>query len=159
MWKAWKILYKKAPSFKETICIFVHDLGYWGKNYYTDMSNSGHAELGAKIAGWLFDKKGSNFYRNLVLGHSSAACKKYGLKKSKLERPDEYSWLIANYKWVNWSSNVENYSIPTDVFLNNVKENFYKREEDRISGTEMLNRYRNKEYEYEKQQQCKTTRI
>lgn len=27
---AWKKLYFKWPSWKEIVCIFLHDIGYWG---------------------------------------------------------------------------------------------------------------------------------
>ena len=70
---AWKKLYGVWPSWKTCICILIHDIGYWGKNYITDKNNDGHAELGAKIAGKLFGPP----YFYLVLGHSRAAIKKF----------------------------------------------------------------------------------
>ena len=97
---AWKKLYFKWPSWKEIVCIFLHDIGYWGKNYISDKSNDGHAELGCKLAHRLLGAK----YGYLVLGHSAAACKKFGISKSKLEAPDDYSWVIAPLLWMKWKN-------------------------------------------------------
>jgi hypothetical protein len=79
---AWIKLYKKVPTFRETFCIFIHDIGYCGMNYYTNKSHEGHEILGAKIAGKLFGKE----YHTLVLKHR--------VFDSKLEKPDEYSHCL-----------------------------------------------------------------
>jgi len=142
VWKAWKILYKKYPSFKETICILVHDLGYFGMNYYSEKSNDGHAELGAEIAHLLLDTPYDNTYKYLILGHSGSACKKYGIIRSKLERPDEYSWLIAPLWWVKWTAKIENYIIPPEEFIDMVRKDFYKSDDEWQSGTDRSNKYR-----------------
>ena len=89
--RAWKILYKRWPAPWQIVCILIHDIGYWGKDYLTEKSNAGHAELGGKIAGWLFGAEAEKF----VLGHSHSSAKKYNLPLSKLEAPDDYSWIIA----------------------------------------------------------------
>ena len=138
VWKAWKILYKKYPSIKETICIIVHDLGYFGMNYYSEKSNAGHAELGANIAEFLFGEE----YKNLILGHSGSSCKKFNLKRSKLERPDEYSWLIAPLWWIKWTAKIEKYITPAEEFIEMVRRDFFKPEEEWQSGTDRSNKYR-----------------
>lgn len=109
---AWRQTYGVWPTLKELVCIFVHDIGYIGKNYLTDKSNEGHAELGAKIVGWLF----GDDYRDLVLGHSSSAQRKYGLPPSKLEAPDDYSWVIAPLIWLRWNGWVEKFGLDPVVW-------------------------------------------
>lgn len=79
---AWIKLYKKLPSFKETICILLHDIGYCGMNYITNQNHEGHEILGAKIAEKLFGKK----EYDLCINH-----RVFG---KKLEMPDEYSHVI-----------------------------------------------------------------
>lgn len=132
--KAWKVLYKECPSIKEIICILLHDIGYVGTNYYSNNSNEGHAELGAKIAGLLFGRK----YWLLTLGHSSAACSKFGIEKSKLEAPDDYSWIIAPMWWHKFCNKVEGFKNDPEVWIQAVKDNFYS--ENKISGTELANK-------------------
>lgn len=82
VYKAWTILYKKRPSFKETFCILIHDIGYINLNYFTDRSNAGHEILGARIAGVLFGKE----EHDLIIGH-----RVFG---EKLEVADEFSHII-----------------------------------------------------------------
>jgi len=66
VWLAWISLYRKVPTFRETVCITVHDWGYWGKEKMNDEQGILHPELGGRIAGKLF---GSD-YSNLCLLHS-----------------------------------------------------------------------------------------
>jgi len=79
---AWIKLYKKIPTFMETFCILIHDVGYCGMNYITNKSHEGHEVLGAKIAGHIFGKKGYD----LCIGHRSHG--------KALEVPDEYSHIL-----------------------------------------------------------------
>ena len=51
---AWIWLYKRFPSWRELICMFVHDWGYWGKTNMDDEDGEKHPELGANIALKLF---------------------------------------------------------------------------------------------------------
>lgn len=132
--KAWKILYGKKPSVKETICILLHDIGYWGTDYYANGSNAGHAELGAKIAGLLFGRE----YWLLVLGHSASACKKFGIEHSKLERPDEYSWIIQPMFWHKIQNVIEGYKSTPEEWVAAIKENFDS--PNHLSGTEIANK-------------------
>ena len=55
--KAWRYLYGSWPTWREMLCILLHDIGYIGKDYWSDRSNSGHADLGATIAGLLLGNK------------------------------------------------------------------------------------------------------
>jgi hypothetical protein len=83
---AWVKIYNSFPSWRELICIFIHDWGYWGKPSLKCADGDKHPELGGKIAGWLFDEK----WRDFVLGHSSFYVKRNGISKSKLFYPDKY---------------------------------------------------------------------
>lgn len=129
---SWVILYKSLPSFKETVCILIHDIGYIGMNYVTDKSNEGHAELGAYIAKKLFGPT----YEEFVLGHSSAAQRKFCVVSSKLEKPDEYSWIIAPIWWIKWNMFLEGFKVDPVEYKKAIKENFYAK--NRKSGTEIF---------------------
>lgn len=90
---AWKKLYGHFPNWWETACIFLHDIGHWGKDYLDDYeAKQHHAELGAKVAGFLFGRKGYD----LVFGHNAYN----GDARSKLYEPDKYSWVIAPVWWM-----------------------------------------------------------
>lgn len=97
---AWRKLYGKWPNWKEWVCIFIHDIGYIGMDYISNKSNDGHAELGTKLAHRWFGPE----YGYLVLGHSSSSRIKFGIPKSKLDLPDEYSWVIAPLWWMKWNN-------------------------------------------------------
>jgi len=91
--RAWRVLYGNFPNWWETVCIFIHDIGHWGKDYLDDYDEKKrHADLGAKIAKLLFGQKGYE----LVIGHN--ACN--GQVRSKLYEPDKYSWVIAPIWWM-----------------------------------------------------------
>lgn len=101
--KAWKHLYGKWPEFWQIVCILIHDIGYCGKEYLTEKSNAGHAELGAHIAGVLFGAKGWL----LVAGHSRSSAVKWNMPLSELEAPDDYSWILAPMWWLKTNYYVE----------------------------------------------------
>jgi len=100
---AWWKLYGR-PSWKEAVCIFIHDWGYWGcetmdgrgASFVSDMLEPGysrhgfyHTIRGADIADALFGFK----YRNLVLFHSRHFASEFGEAPSKLCWADKYSML------------------------------------------------------------------
>lgn len=90
---AWCKLYHRPPSFWETGCIILHDIGHWGKDYLDDYDQKKrHGELGAKVAKALFGQKGYD----LIAGHNPYN----GSPKSKLHDPDKYSWVIAPVWWM-----------------------------------------------------------
>jgi len=90
---AWKELYKHLPNWWQLICIFLHDIGHWGKDYLDNYEEKKrHGELGARIAGQLFGQKGYD----LIAGHNSYN----GKIKSALYEPDKYSWVIAPVWWM-----------------------------------------------------------
>lgn len=85
VWLAWVWLYRNIPSWKETVCIIIHDWGYWGKPNMDDLTGERHPELGATIARYLF---GDQYY-DLCLCHSRHYAKKLGIEPSKLCWPDK----------------------------------------------------------------------
>ncbi len=93
VWIAWVKLYKRYPNWWQTICIFLHDIGHWGKDYLDDYEQKKrHGILGARIANFLFGQKGFD----LVSGHNPYN----GAPKSLLHDPDKYSWVIAPTLWM-----------------------------------------------------------
>lgn len=83
---AWIKIYKSFPSFRELVCIFIHDLGYWGKPSLKNADGDKHPELGGQIAWWLF----GNEWKDFVLGHSSFYVKRNCMQRSKLFYADKY---------------------------------------------------------------------
>ncbi len=85
---AWCKLYHRPPNLWQVVCILLHDIGHWGKDYLDDYEQKKrHGELGARVACSLFGSKGFN----LVAGHNPYA----GSPRSLLYNPDKYSWVIA----------------------------------------------------------------
>ncbi len=104
---AWIKLYKSFPSFKELVCIFIHDWGYWGKIFLKDADGDKHPEFGAKIATRLFGPEWGQF----VLGHSCFYVIRNEVEPSKLMAPDKYWHCIIPlwfYKMI---------SVPTGEFF------------------------------------------
>ena len=89
VYRAWTHLYGQRPSWKEAVCIIVHDWGYWRKPNMDGDSGELHPEVGAKIAGFLFGPE----YRDLVLYHSRSYAKRFGAEPSRLCRADKLSIL------------------------------------------------------------------
>lgn len=90
---AWCKIYRRPPNWWQTVCIFLHDIGHWGKQYLDNVEEKErHGELGAKVAGKLFGKKGFD----LINGHNTYQ----GQAKSQLFDPDKYSWVIAPLWWM-----------------------------------------------------------
>ena len=76
---AWIELYG-LPSWKELVCIFIHDLGYWGKPNMDGKEGEHHPEWASH---WAFMHLGWD-YRNLCHFHSRTCAKRYGAVPSKL---------------------------------------------------------------------------
>lgn len=92
---SWIKLYKSFPSFKELVCIFIHDWGYWGMKSLKCAEGDTHPQLGAKIACWLFGREWGDF----ILGHSSFYIARNGIPESKLLAPDKY-WHCIIPLWM-----------------------------------------------------------
>lgn len=92
--RAWRSLYGKYPKPWETGCIFLHDLGHWGKDYLDDYEMKRlHWKEGAAIAQYLFGRKGFE----LTAGHCSTS----DIPKSPMYLADKQSWLMMPYA-VHW---------------------------------------------------------
>ncbi|WP_242966723.1 hypothetical protein [Desulfosporosinus sp. FKA] len=86
VWLAWKELYGR-PNWQETLCIVLHDLGYWGKKSMNGNDGVNHPEAGAELAGRLFGEE----YRQLVLGHSRSYAQSHNTNPSRLCWADKLS--------------------------------------------------------------------
>ncbi len=92
VWRAWCKLYGQLPNLVETICILLHDIGHWGKDYLDNLEEKKkHWELGAVVARKLFGDKGFM----LVAGH----CEYSPYPRSKLYKADKYSQYKQPYWW------------------------------------------------------------
>jgi len=87
---AWKRLYKVWPTWREWVCIFVHDLGYWGKPNIDGPEGREHPVFGANLASDLLDRKGSMTYFDLTLFHSREYAKVNKHEPSLLCWADKY---------------------------------------------------------------------
>ena len=103
---AWIKLYKSFPNWRELICIFIHDWGYWGVDDVKGEKGDKHPEYGAQIAYWMF---GPEWYY-FILGHSSFYMARSGVERSKLFGPDKY-WHCMVPLWF-----YKMLSVPTGEF-------------------------------------------
>lgn len=108
---AWRLEYKSWPKWWEVICIFLHDIGVWGRQYLSDdRAKIGHWKLGATIAtnlvflitrDWVLSLEA----HYLVAGHCP---EESGYRKSKLWTPDKKCslvtpiWLLWWNYWIEW---------------------------------------------------------
>jgi hypothetical protein len=95
VWLAWIWLYRELPSWRETVCIVVHDWGYWGKHSMDGPDGKTHPELGARIAGRLLGPG----YKLLCLYHSRSYAKMHATEPSKLCWADKTSILLDPSDW------------------------------------------------------------
>lgn len=89
VWLAWVRFYGEFPTWRECVCIFIHDWGYWGCPEMDGPKGSEHTRLGADIANRLFGIK----YYSLCVWHSRHYAETYGREPSKLCWPDKVSML------------------------------------------------------------------
>lgn len=95
---AWTRLYGRLPKVWQIVCIYLHDIGHWGKQYLDDYeAKKRHGELGAGVAKRLFGQRGYD----LIAGHNPYN----GTAKSMLYDPDKYSWVIAPTWWM-WTNTI-----------------------------------------------------
>ncbi len=95
VWLAWRNLYGRRPTWREAVCIVIHDWGYWGCPNMDGFEGERHPYFAAQIAGRLF---GPNFH-DLVLFHSRHLCAKLGAKPSKLCWADKISMIYDPTPW------------------------------------------------------------
>ena len=85
---AWVKLYKKLPSPKEAVCIFIHDWGYWG----CDSMDSEQGQKHPALAGAILKKLGwSSKYVNMCIYHSRSYASMCDAEPSKLCWADKLS--------------------------------------------------------------------
>jgi hypothetical protein len=94
VWLAWWSLYG-WPTWKETVCIIVHDWGYWFCEHMDDEKGKEHPVFGAILAYRLFGLA----YQNLVLTHSRHYARLYKFDPSRLCWADKLSILYEPWWW------------------------------------------------------------
>ncbi len=116
VWLAWIWLYRKLPNWRETICIVIHDWGYFGKAHMDDEEGERHPEWAAAVAHNLLDpiiaqgryapiKK--YIYHDLCLFHSRHFARNAGTEPSALCWADktsilfERSWTYLPRAWAS----------------------------------------------------------
>ena len=93
VYRAWTRLYGR-PTLSETICIFLHDWGYWGSSEMDGADGVRHPEVGAAVVGTLFGEA----HRDLVLLHSRRYALDQGRDPSKLCWADKLS-IVYEPDW------------------------------------------------------------
>jgi hypothetical protein len=90
--RAWVELYG-YPSWKEMICIIIHDWGYWGSPNMDGIEGETHPEFAMVLACKLFPntQNQDNYYGQLCLLHSRHYARKFNLNPSKLCWADKLS--------------------------------------------------------------------
>lgn len=84
---AWIALYHSFPSWKELVCIVIHDWGYAGKPNMDGPEGESHPEFAATLAARFLGKE----YGELCLDHSRHYARKTGRDPSRLCWADKYS--------------------------------------------------------------------
>lgn len=95
---AWRRLFKVWPTWREWVCIFVHDLGYWGKPNIDGKEGRTHPIFGAHLASNLLDTGGSQAYFDLTLYHSREYAKGNNEEPSLLCWADKYC-VLCEPRW------------------------------------------------------------
>jgi hypothetical protein len=116
--KAWKKIYRRRPTWREVICVFIHDIGLVGMNYLSGNKN-GHWERGACLAGLLFGRK----YFLFCAGHTDESGI---LPRSDLFAPDKICWLFIPRRILDFWQWFEGFNsvCTTDEWLDRVEKNF-----------------------------------
>lgn len=100
--RAWRSLYGKWPTFNESVAIFCHDLGYWGKPNMDGPQGQTHPEGGAELAskivyrtmrlrgyGPAYSLYAANHIFELSLFHSTHYSQRRSMPTSALYLPDK----------------------------------------------------------------------
>jgi hypothetical protein len=87
---AWRKLYGVWPTLRQIACIFLHDIGYFGKEDMDGDEGRGHPLLGGLIAEQWFGRQ----HGDLVRYHSRAFAAAHGQPESLLCVPDKLSILL-----------------------------------------------------------------
>jgi hypothetical protein len=101
---AWHGHYGRFPKPWQVCCIFIHDLGIFGRQYLSEPgSKKGHWRRGARLAFRMFGKKGYLF----IAGHTSES----GFRHSELLIADKKSWLVAPMWWLKANTLIEGFTV------------------------------------------------
>lgn len=105
--KAWKYFYGRFPTMEETLCILVHDLGYWGSKDIDGSEGVNHPTAGGRIAARLVywynralfrgDTKAGNRWvwaYGFCVTHSKHYTASIGANAGPLYPPDKLSILF-----------------------------------------------------------------
>jgi len=110
--RAWRFLHGRWPRFPEWVCIFCHDLGYWGCPNMDGPEGQRHPEVGAKLASriiYLYARfRGhevddaeflGKLYYQFSLFHSRFYAKSHNKSVSELFLPDKVCVLFEPRWW------------------------------------------------------------
>lgn len=93
---AWVRLYKGLPSWREIVCIVIHDWGYWGKADLDGEQGEFHPLWAAgRVRGW------GKYYYDFVAYHSRFMAGKHAEQISRLCLPDKVG--VALYPVWLWA--------------------------------------------------------
>ena len=147
----WRIQYKSWPKWWQIICIYLHDIGIWGRQYLSDdNAKKGHWELGAWLSSHIVWHIAGKRRRSYLFHRSYKFCAGHcpsesQYQKSKLFMADKRSWVVApmwwlwwNY-WVEWSGNGVGVT-PPPLWKKIVAENIKK--EEPIESHDLYIKYR-----------------
>jgi hypothetical protein len=142
---AWHKLYRKWPTWREAVCIVIHDWGYWGCENMDDAQGELHPYVGARIAKHLFGYR----YATLVLLHSRHLARSRNQEPSALCWPDKLSHIYYPV-WLYWflssiTGEIKEYKVNAEAYLKRpltnwqyavwIKSHFRKIAEERLQAT------------------------
>lgn len=87
--RAWRDINGRWPTWRQAVCIFVHDWGYWGCAEMDGKEGEQHPYAGAAIAHWLLDEPESTTWKKFCLGHSRTMSRILGMETSELCHADK----------------------------------------------------------------------
>jgi hypothetical protein len=107
VYAAWIKLYKHLPNWQESICIFIHDWGYWQKPNMDGQEGEDHPRWASDWAYYHLDHQHRDLYyygrySDLCMFHSRFQARRFAMNVSKLCLPDKIgvSFMPA-WLWVN----------------------------------------------------------
>lgn len=96
VWLAWIKLHHKAPTWKELVCILIHDWGYWGCKEMDGEDGANHPIWAATQAMLWFDHSSTKYeYYCLCMYHSRHMAKKRGSGVSPMFYADKLSFAYV----------------------------------------------------------------
>lgn len=94
VWVAWIIKFHRLPNWKETVCIIIHDWGYWGLSNIDGDEGDLHPIWAANWASDHLDNKG-DYYEYLCLLHSRTMAKSCRMEPSELCIADKWGMVYV----------------------------------------------------------------